>query len=104
MVDPISPSEKKMYEQEYRHSADLFQKALAQYGKAENTYQQAQFQQVMNQSMQILNETANELMRKELQQQNIQIEKDYAAFQKHPKDAGAVKALNHDLDQARKSV
>ena len=40
---PISPRERRMYEQEYKHSAELFQKALEQSAKSDNQYQQEQF-------------------------------------------------------------
>lgn len=101
---PLGPSEKKMYEEEYKHSADLFKRALDQYNKSENPYQKAEFKDVMDQAMQVLNETASGLMRKELKEQNQHIAKDYATFQKHPKDPDTLNKLNHDLDKAKKSV
>lgn len=106
MIDAssLNPDEKKMYEQEYRHSAGLFQKALTQYRKAENPYQQAQFKDVMDRAIEILNEAARGLMRQELQRQNEAISKDYATFQKHPTDPDTVNKLNHDLEMAKKSV
>ena len=101
---PITPREKKMYEQEYKHGAQLFQKALQQYIKSDNPYQQEEFHQVMDKAMRVLNETAGELNRKALLDQNARIEKDYAAFNDKPKDEGAFNKLNHDLDQAKKSI
>jgi len=103
-VGPLNPNDKKMYEQEYKHSADLFQRALDQYKKSDDPYQQAEFKDVMDRAMQVLNETAQELMRKELQKQNAQIAKDYATFQKYPGDEDTLEKLNQDLDQAKKSV
>lgn len=103
-VGPIGPRERKMYEQEYKHSADLFKRALEQYGKAENPYQQNEFKDVMDKAMQVLNETAQELMRQELQKQNSQIAKDYANFQQSPKDPDTINKLNRDLDKAKKSI
>lgn len=103
-VSPLGPREKKMYEQEYKHSADLFQRALDQYTKSDNMYQQAEFKHVMDKAMQVLNETASELMRKELQKQNSQIAKDYATFQKFPKDPDTQDKLKIDLDKAKQSI
>ena len=103
-VGPLSPQEKKMYEQEYKHGADLFKRALDQYGKSDNPYQQAEFKDVMDKAMQVLNETASELMRKELQKQNDRIANDYASFQKDPTDKEAAEKLNQDLEKAKKSI
>lgn len=103
-VGPLGPRERKMYEQEYKHSADLFKRALEQYNKAENPYQQNEFKDVMDKAMQVLNETARELMRQELQKQNDQIAKDYANFQKFPEDQDSVNKLNRDLDKAKRSI
>lgn len=101
---PVGPREKKMYEQEYKHGADLFKRALDQYTKSENPYQQAQFKDVMDKAMNVLNETASELMRKELKTQNEAIAKDYATFQKYPDDPDTLAKLNKDLDKAKKSI
>ncbi len=103
-VGPIGPREKKMYEQEYKHGADLFQRALDQYSKAENGYQQNEFKQVMDRALRVMNETASELLRKELLKNNDQIAKDYATFQKFPKDPDTLDKLKADLDKAKKSI
>jgi hypothetical protein len=102
-VGPLSPHDKKMYEQEYRHGADLFQRALEQYNKAENPYQKNEFKSVMDKAMNVMNETAQALMRKELLQQNDKISQDYAAFQDHP-DAQSQKELAKDLDRAKRAI
>ncbi|MBX7066688.1 MAG: hypothetical protein K1X28_05605 [Parachlamydiales bacterium] len=104
ITGPIGPREKKMYEQEYKHSADLFKRALDQYNKSENPYQKAEFKDVMDKAMTVLNETAHGLMRKELEDQNKKIANDYANFQKYPGDPDTLDKLNSDLDKAKKSV
>lgn len=101
---PLNPHEKRMAEQEYRQSADLFKRALAQYQKSENPYQQEEFKEVMDQALQVLNETAKDLVRKDLQKQNQQIAKDYDTFQKFPKDPDTVQKLSQELDRAKRSV
>lgn len=103
-VGPLNPRDKKMYEQEYKHGADLFKRALDQYTKSTNPFQQGEFKGVMDKAMTVLNETANQLMRKELQKQNEQIEKDYATFQKYPGDEDTIHKLTKDLDKAKKSI
>lgn len=102
-IGPLSPHDKKMYEQEYQHSADLFKRALDQYNTAQNPYQKNEFKSVMDKAMEVLSETAQQLMRQELLKQNDQISKDYAAFQDHP-DAETQKQLAKDLDRAKRSL
>ncbi|MBU6383162.1 MAG: hypothetical protein KGQ49_04770 [Verrucomicrobia bacterium] len=104
VTGPIGPQSKKEYEREYQQSADLFQRALDQYHKSDNPYQRQEFKDVMDQAMQILNEAAHGLMRKELEEQNRKIAKDYQNFQKHPKDPDSLNKLSRDLDQAKRSV
>lgn len=101
---PLSPQDKKMYEQEYGHSVDLFQRALDEYNKSDNPYQKAEFKDVMDQAKEILNQTAHSLMRKELEEQSAKIAKDYATFEKYPGDPDTIDKLRKDLDQAKKSV
>lgn len=101
---PLGPREKKMYEEEYKQSADLFKRALSQYNKSDNMYQKAEFKDVMDKAMNVLNETAHELMRKELEAQNQKIAADYQNFQKYPGDPDTIQKLNKDLDKAKKSV
>lgn len=101
---PLSPREMKMYEQEYRHGAQLFQKALQQYVKSDSPYQQEEFHEVMDKAMRVMNETAKELNRKALKEQNQKIEKDYVTFNDKPSDSNSYDQLNHDLDRAKKMI
>jgi hypothetical protein len=100
---PITPREKKLYEQEYKHGAALFQKALQQYAKSENPDQQEQFNQVMQSAMNVLNQTAQELKRQDLIAQNAAIQADYKAYQDHPSTFVKAK-LDQDLEKAKKSI
>lgn len=102
--EPITPREMRMYEQEYKHGAQLFQKALQQHTKSNNRSQQAEFQEVMDKAMRILNDTAAELNRKALLDQNVRIKKDYAAFNNAPTDNKIVGQLDRSLDQAKKAI
>ena len=102
-MGPITPREKKMYEQEYKHGADLFQRALQQNNTSDNPYQKEQFGEVMDKAMQVLNETARELKRKDLMDQNKLIAQDYKAYQNNPNDQVSSK-LKQDLDKAKKSI
>ncbi len=101
---PITPHDRNWFEQEYRESAQLFQNAVKQYAKSDNPYQKREFQEVMEKSLAILNETARELNRKALLEQNDKIAQDYASFNKTPDDAKTIEQLNQDLEKAKKSV
>lgn len=102
-MGPLSPQEKREYELEYKHGADLFKRALTDYSKSDNMFQKAEFKDVMEQAMQVLNDTAAELKRQELLNQNEQIEKDFAAFQDKD-DSSSLEKLSKDLDKAKKSI
>jgi hypothetical protein len=99
-----SPREIHMYEQEYKQGAELFQDAVQHYAKSDNPYQKKEFQEVMDKALSVLNETARELNRQALLDQNAKIEKDYALFNKSPDDEKTIAQLNKDLEEAKKSV
>lgn len=103
-LPPITPGEHKMYEQEYKHGAKLFQKALQQYVKSDNPYQQHEFEEVMEKALQVLNETASALNQGALLKQNMKIEQDYNKFTAKPEDPETYNQLNRDLDKAKNSI
>lgn len=103
-IGPLGPRDIKMYEQEYKHGAELFQKALEDYVKSDNPFQKEEFKDVMRKALQVLNDSAQGLARKGLQQQNEKIAKDYAMFQKESDDPERVNQLKTDLDKAKRSV
>lgn len=98
---PIGPREKEMYQQEYKHGADLFQRALEQYAKSDNPYQKEEFKQVMDKALRVLNETARELKQQKLLNQNDKISQDYLAYQDQL-SAEAKDKLDQDLERAKK--
>lgn len=98
-----TPREIHMYEQEYKKSAQLFQEAVTHYAKSDNPYQKKEFQEVMDQALNILNETARELNRQSLFEKNAKIQKDYTSFNETPDDK-TVAQLNKDLEEAKNSV
>ena len=97
----ISWSDKKMYEQEYKHAADLFQRSLDQYSKSDNIFQKDAFKKVMDEALTVMNQTAGELKRNELLKQNSEIEQDYNTFQQ---DDSETKKLQSDLAKAKRSI
>lgn len=100
---PVGPQDKKLFEQEYKHGADLFQRALQEYAKSNDMYQKEEFKEVMDKAMLVINETAKELKRQELLKQSRQIEEDYKAYQANPTPE-AQKKLNADLEQAKQRL
>jgi hypothetical protein len=102
-IQPLGPHEKKMYEAEYKHGADLFKQAAQEYTKSNNMYQKAEFKDVMDKAMQVMQDAARAMMRQELLKQNDQIAKDFSAFQDSPSNT-TEQQLAKDLDKAKKSV
>jgi hypothetical protein len=102
--EPHTPREIRMYEQEYKESAHLFQEAVQHYAQSDNPYQKKEFQEVMGKALAILNETARELNKKSLFEQNAKIEKDYAQFNNSPDNKQVISQLEKDLDDAEKSI
>lgn len=98
---PISPHDRIQYEQEYRKGVDLFQRALSEYNKADEIHKKEAFKEVMDRSMQILNETARELKRSDLMDQNQKISQSFQALQEN--DTDAVK-LAQNLKNAKKTI
>ena len=103
---PITPRQEKEYKKEYLHGEELFQKALHQAAKTEpagNPYQQEQFRSVMNDAMNVLNQSARALKRDDLIKQNAQIAHDFSTYKAKPTKEAQQK-LNQDLDAAKKSI
>ena len=102
-LGPLTPQVKKEYEEEYKHGADLFLRALNEYSKSDNMFQREEFKGVMEKAMQVLNDTARGLHRQELETQNKKIENDYATFQDQESPEAKAK-LTQDLTKAKKTV
>jgi len=97
----ISPADRKMYKNEYKHAADLFERTLNEDVKSNNMYQQDEFRKVMEQSVQVLKETATALHQDKLMDQANKIEEDLAAYQKDRSPA-SIFELHKDLEKAKK--
>jgi hypothetical protein len=98
---PITPHDKVLYEQEYRRGVDLFQRALSEYNKADEVHKKEAFREVMDHAMQVLNETARELKRSDLMDQNQKIAQSYEGVQSNETDASK---LAQNLKEAKKTV
>ncbi len=102
-MGPLSPQDKRAYEAEYKHGIDLFQRALNDYSHSKNMFQKAEFKEVMEKAMQVLNETAGELKKQDLLKQNEALAKDLAAFESQD-DAANTTQLMKDLNKAKRSL
>ena len=97
-TSPLSPEDKKLYEQEFKQGVDLFQRALNEYSKADEMNKKQAFKEVMDRALQVLHQTSYELHRDDLEKQTSKIEKDYEAYQNGaPKDA-----LSKDLKETKR--
>jgi hypothetical protein len=101
--DKSPQNKKRMYEAEYKHAANLFDRSLEEYTHSENVYKKEAFRKVMNQALQILKDTASALKKQELLKQCDQIEQDYQAYQANG-TAEAIAKLHDDLGQAGKRL
>lgn len=102
-MGPLSPQDKRAYEAEYKHGVDLFKRAVDDYSHSKNMFQKAEFKEVMEKAMQVLNETASELKKKDLLKQNETISKDLAAFESQDDEANTAQLIK-DLNKAKRSL
>jgi len=102
-VNKISPQDRKLYEQEYKNGAKLFQETLDDYAHANSKYQKQAFKNVMDKALDVLNQSARALNEDKLLQQNAKIQKDYETF-KQQDTPEAQQKLNDDLSQAKNRV
>jgi hypothetical protein len=102
-LPPITPHDKQLYEAEYRRGVELFQRALDEYTKADEIHKKDAFREVMDRALQVLNETARELKRSDLMDQNKKISNDFQTYQDNQIDL-AKNQLAQDLNQAKKSI
>jgi hypothetical protein len=97
---PISPSERKQYEDEYRRGAALFQEAVEDYELGGDKFKNKEFSDVMRKAMDVLNQAARALHDEQRMREANTIQKDLALFQKDPSDLSRQKLIA-DLEQAQ---
>lgn len=102
-MGPINPQDKKLYTQQYKHGIDLFQRALDGHATAGEVHKKDAFKKVMDQALNILNETARGLKDQKLLEQNAKIEQDYNSY-RHSETGTEKDKLISDLNQAGKEI
>jgi hypothetical protein len=100
---PVNPQDLTKYKAEYKQGVNLFQRALDEYSRADEVHKKDAFREVMDRALQVLNETAQGMTRKDLLQQNSQIHQDLLAFENAPTDQKK-KQLENDLKNAQDSL
>lgn len=99
----VSPRQRKMYEQEYKQGADLFQRALEQATKSQNPYQKEQFDEVMAQALEVVSQAARGLKRSDLVQESEKMEKDFQVYRQDPSQAH-IHTLEQDVSRAKRFI
>lgn len=96
----VNPQDLQAYRHEYKQGVDLFQRALKEYSSADEVHKKDAFKNVMENALQVLNDSARGMKRPDLLQKNQQIAKDFQDFQ-DTGSAQAKKQLSQDLKQAQ---
>ena len=98
---PLTPEKINDYKQDYQKSFDLFQNALKEYSKPHVEYhKKAQLKKVMNEALQVMNQTACVALTKEKQAHESSLEKDYTAYIESPSSENR-KKLADDINQLK---
>ncbi len=104
MTDPISGSSpedpRAVYKQDFAKSVDLFQKSLDGYQSSQIPKQKEMYKDVMDRTLQIMNETAKLCLSKNAQVQEKTLANDYQDFLSNDTPA-AVQKLNSDIDELK---
>jgi hypothetical protein len=93
---PITRHDKIQYEREYRDGLNLIRRSFDEYNKADEIHKKEAFHDVMNQALQVMNDSAQALKRSDLLAKNQQIAQSLETM-----DATQ---LNQNLKEAKKMV
>ncbi|MEM7176052.1 MAG: hypothetical protein AAF443_09090 [Chlamydiota bacterium] len=94
---PISPEEIEQYKRDYQESLQLFQNAFHEYNKPNlEPHKKAKFKQVMDEALNVMNQTACVALKKGKQANEVQLEKSYQAFIENPTPANRAQLI-HDI-------
>jgi hypothetical protein len=100
---PITPQARAIYKEECVRGVSLFQKTLQEYQKSQIDAQKAQYKDVMEKALQIIQETAAQCLSQEMQKEQLQLGKDYEQFTANP-SAENLKILSDDLQHFQKKL
>lgn len=100
---PVSPQDRKAYQEECARGVSLFKKTLQEYQKSQMPAQKEEFKDVMEKALLVIHETANACLSKELQKEEINLEQDYRKYIANPSPENLDK-LNSDLQHFQKNI
>ncbi len=102
-VGPTPEDPRAEYKQDFSKSVDLFQKSLDGYQSSQIPKQQAMYKDVMERTLQIMNETAKLCLSKSAQGQEKTLVKDYENYMSKQTPEGLQK-LNTDIDNLKEKL
>lgn len=99
--DPLKSGEMKRYQDDYKSSFDLFQSAFAEYNKPNVEYhKKLQLKKVMDEALQVMNETVRAALKKEGQTEEQFLSQHYEAYINDPSDENKKKLID-DIDRLK---
>ena len=98
---PLTPEEKQCYQQDYQKSFDLFQNALTEYNKPNvEFHKKEQLKKVMDEALQVMNETACVALKEGKQAKGQSLQTDYESYINEPSDENKKKLMD-DVDSLK---
>jgi hypothetical protein len=101
-IGSIPPDRMEKYHSEFKRGAKLFQKALEDFHKSKIPAQKEQFRKVMDEALNVMNQTAIAVCREKSQKtQEKKLEKDYHTFVDNPSKE-KYEVVHKDIEDLRK--
>jgi hypothetical protein len=100
---PLSPQTQAIYKQQFAHGVDLFQRSLQEYQHAQEPHKKAKFKHVMDQALQVMNETSRAALGSKGPAQTSKLEQDYHSLTSD-ESARNYKKVNDDLENLKESL
>ena len=98
---PLTSDEIKRYQEDYQKGFDLFQNALTEYNKPNVEYhKKVQLKKVMDEALQVMNETASVALKKGKQAKEQSLSENYETYINDPSDENK-KQLMDDIDSLK---
>lgn len=99
----ISPQQRAMYKQEFERGASLFKQSFEEYMSSDNDNKKTLLKDVMDRSLQVMNETAKYVLSQRKLEQENKLEEDYGNFISN-ESPDTAKQLKTDIDKLQKGL
>ena len=99
----LSPEKYNQYKKEFEKSANLFDEALTNYQKADEFQKKKEYQKVMNECLNVMNQTVKAALKEEDRKLEKKLKTDFQTFEKK-EDPKTVEELKKDIDNIKKSL